>query len=45
MSSLAEALVGHVEAGEVAGLVALVGRGADIEITVSRSRRRVTPAP
>ena len=31
---LADALAPHVESGDVAGLVALVGRGTDVEVTV-----------
>lgn len=32
--SMIDALAAHVESGEVAGLVAIVGRGTDIEVTV-----------
>ena len=34
MSSMAHSLAGHVDSGEVAGLVALIARGADVEVTV-----------
>ncbi len=34
MSSMSHSLVHHVDSGEVAGLVALVARGADVEVTV-----------
>lgn len=32
--AMSDALTPHVDSGEVAGLVALIGRGADIEVTV-----------
>jgi CubicO group peptidase (beta-lactamase class C family) len=34
VTSVADALAGHIDSGEVAGLVAVIARGADVEVTV-----------